>query len=463
MQRLQGLAQRFDGLESKMQVLDARVMGSRRSTADWAQEINSCFCDSQRIDETLAECNMSDIEQAWSDLSDVRTNLASAKSEEDVQNAVFSAGARCGQGGHLCIRDTHMRLYPGQHKIDLSYTPLSFPEKERVILSMVVTYGELKLCLDTPTVMESACIQIHDRIVAIEEAQFNREYIISYIADKNVIRIFRYEPGKKPGPFISTKCLPFLTTDEMPTEGFARFYRLHRSTPKQLGFPELPVCPTVSDPYHVLRAGALAKASVFMIKPDSGERSVAKVYAVIDKGAKGRMQNEINALKIFQAAKAPVPLLVSCDEAAGLILMKPYGTTLKDCVLFDEDLCCKVANAAGGFLRVAQSMGMVHRDISPENIIIGPDDSVVINDLGSCSKQGVVHSTDGSNLVLCCPVFGSHFEEPSSSAKPFEYTLMNDIRAVFISLFAYCLKPRESRWLSGWEIAMGRKIFWHAE
>ena len=56
-QMLQGLT-RFDGLESKMQVLDARVLGSRRSTADWAQEINSCICDSQRIDEILAECNI---------------------------------------------------------------------------------------------------------------------------------------------------------------------------------------------------------------------------------------------------------------------------------------------------------------------------------------------------------------------------------------------------------------------
>mmetsp|Transcript_45192 Transcript_45192/g.94646 ORF Transcript_45192/g.94646 Transcript_45192/m.94646 type:complete len:162 (-) Transcript_45192:402-887(-) len=40
----QGFVNRFDGLEG----LDARVLGSRRSTADWAQEINSCICDRQK-------------------------------------------------------------------------------------------------------------------------------------------------------------------------------------------------------------------------------------------------------------------------------------------------------------------------------------------------------------------------------------------------------------------------------
>jgi serine/threonine protein kinase len=167
---------------------------------------------------------------------------------------------------------------------------------------------------------------------------------------------------------------------------------------------------------------------------------VIKVYQQIDDVSQERLAREKEALELFNKSSAPVPVLLEFDLAKSYLLLSPYATTLKELDKFNSQTLCAIAGAAASFFRIAKNLDFVHKDISPDNILVCPGNKILINDLGSCHRTEALYDTNGATLLYCCPLFGAHFE--NNTGGPYSYTLSNDIRALFICLFEFSLPER---------------------
>jgi serine/threonine protein kinase len=227
------------------------------------------------------------------------------------------------------------------------------------------------------------------------------------------------------------------------------------TAPGKLHYPEPQICPVPNGQAYVIWLQGEPKANVFHFKRPDWTEGVVKVYKPGNSVSLAAFYQEKNALEKFNAKKAPVPTLLEGDPIHCYLLLSPYATTLGEVKEYSLEIVCAVAHAAAAFFRVARDLNFVHKDISPDNILVcqDQDKKILINDLGSCHVTQMVTDTSGATLLYCCPFFGLHFE--LGEHRPYSYTLHNDMRALFICLFEFSLRPR----MAG-KVVLRKKLPW---
>jgi hypothetical protein len=428
---------------------ELRTVKTQVSVRDTTNAVIDAILKSSKLPETFqqmfAACNSESVDKLWVQIKDTRRQMSIASSEEVVQVLMMEIAETCCKGGPLAAHDTHVQNYLGKHKIDICLTNSNFKPGKPVLMGVVTAFGEFKCDFDKRS-LDDAAVQINDRVCAIVESQGER-IIICFIADKAQIQVFKYEAQASPGPFISTNMMPFINLDKEPTPGFRLFYMMCQSTPDQLGYPHVPNCP-IGERACILRLRAPPKASVFRVLKD-GQHLVVKAYNMAS--SQHIFKREMQALLEFKTAKAPVAELVGRDEGLGYLLLKPYAKTLKDCAEFKLELLFALTGAGAEFFGAAQALNLVHKDISPDNILVRSDNQILFNDLGSCHELKPVYSLDGANPMYCCPFFGTAVQR---NCGPYMYTTSNDLRAFFISLFSFAMLPKchgKLHWALPWE------------
>ncbi len=448
---VQGLSTQVQGLSTQVQGLDAKVTTEfsitrslasiRETTSAAAENILSSVQNMEMFEKMFDHCAVDEIQECWLQIANFRENISSATNESHVQDIVAAVASRCCKNGPLAFHDTHKKHYPQQHKVDLCFTPSSFNLQEKVPMAMVAVFGEVKHCFEQRDSLKMAAVQTNDRVCAILDCQGPYRKIVFLIADKHVIRFFFFDASVSPGPFTSSPVLPFLNQDLSPSLGFTLFFRMCKTAPGKLYYPEPPICPVPNVTAYVLRLRREPKANVFLFKRPNGTEGVAKVYKPGNSLSLAAFYQEKNALEKFRANNAPVPTLLEEDPIRCYLLLAPYAMTLGEVNEYSRKILCAVAHAAAAFFRVARDLNFVHKDISPDNILVCQDQvNVLINDLGSCHETQRVTDTSGATLLYCCPFFGAHFELVPQ--QPYLYTLHNDMRALFISLFVFSIRPR---------------------
>lgn len=78
-----------------------------------------------------------------------------------------------------------------------------------------------------------------------------------------------------------------------------------------------------------------------------------------------------------------------------LLWLTPRGTPLSECV-YNADVARRVAATCVAVLEHAHGKGFVHRDVTPSNVLVRADGSVVLNDWGSVRRLGAPNSEDGT-------------------------------------------------------------------
>ena len=416
------------------------LVSIKETTTAAANNLLSSHVNANLFEKMFERCTEGEIMACWSHVEESRKAIAAASSESHVQSAIVAVAIECCKDGTLAVHDTHKENYPQHHKIDLCLTPSWFDQLEKVPMSMVAVLGEFKHSFEIGDSLKQVAVQINDRVCAVLNSQGQDRKIVCAIADKSVIRFFFYNPSSSPGPFTSTDTMPFLNKGTSPSLGFTFFYRMCRTALGKLGYPEVPVCPIPGDGTFIVRLRHPPKASVYHIRLQDQTEGVIKVYQQIDDVSQERLAREKEALELFNKSSAPVPILLEFDLAKSYLLLSPYATTLKELDKFNSQTLCAIAGAAASFFRIAKNLDFVHKDISPDNILVCPGNKILINDLGSCHRTEALYDTNGATLLYCCPLFGAHFE--NNTGGPYSYTLSNDIRALFICLFEFSLPER---------------------
>jgi len=431
----------------------AEVRSSRRTTEQWADIVLNAPRDAQS-QATLLSCltaiDEKTIRAKWiachsdrQQMSAVTCEDSKGKDAHDVQTVITSAAVKCCQGGPLCYRDTHRSCYPSNHMIDASFVSAHSPcavDDSRVTFGELVAFAEYKFDLQQEGARRGAAIQCNDRVYEIKESSSARQFAVFFIADKLDIRFFRWDRNTE--EFVSTDSLPFLRDQEAPTSGFALFYRFCQSKPLQLGAPDPPMCPVLTDKYklYLLRDGAGIKANVYRAQSDAGN--------FICKHFPSRQHYEREASALRRVVTHTVPSIVEDRSDLLALLLKPCGITLREAE-FDVQLLKTVAASCADALRTAHLLQptLCHFDPSPDNIIVWWDadrvEKVCLNDWGSAAHAGRISSTAGTNPIYRCPELGYAFEMSGAEGAEFDYTPLSDWRALFISLLAFSVHPRK--------------------
>jgi hypothetical protein len=283
------------GLSTQVQDLEASTQGAvghlrsevsmmkslvsiRETTAAVADNILSSVQNAEIFEKMFDHCAEDKIQECWLQTADWRKMMLMATNESHVQNVVAAVASRCCKNSALAIHDTHKKNYPQQHKIDLCFTPSSFNQNEKVPMALVAVLGEVKHSFEVGDSLKKVAVQINDRVSAVLDCQGPYRKIVCLIADKHVIRFFFFDGSVSPGPYTSSPVLPFLNQDPFPSLGFTLFYRMCRTAPGNLHYPEPPMCPVPNVQAYVVRLRGEPKANVFHFKLPDGTEGVVKVY-----------------------------------------------------------------------------------------------------------------------------------------------------------------------------------------
>jgi serine/threonine protein kinase len=111
----------------------------------------------------------------------------------------------------------------------------------------------------------------------------------------------------------------------------------------------------------------------------------------------GRIQATINHPHI-----APVYEAGETEQGLFISMCVIEGPTLKDLILdreLDEDRSLELLSQVAEALDAAHEVGLVHRDVKPQNILIGPGDHAYLVDFGLTKSPDVEALTETGQLV----------------------------------------------------------------
>jgi serine/threonine protein kinase len=111
----------------------------------------------------------------------------------------------------------------------------------------------------------------------------------------------------------------------------------------------------------------------------------------------GRLQATINHPHI-----APVYEAGETEQGLFISMCVIEGPTLKDLILdreLDTDRALELLSQVAEALDAAQEVGLIHRDVKPQNILIGPGDHAYLADFGLTKSPDVEALTETGQLV----------------------------------------------------------------
>ena len=169
----------------------------------------------------------------------------------------------------------------------------------------------------------------------------------------------------------------------------------------------------LADRYRIDReAGAGGMATVFKALDLRHEREVAIKVLHEDLGATlgpGRFITEIKTTARLQHPHI-LPLLDSGEVQGLLFYVMPFvtGETLRDRLTRDTQLpineALRIAREVADALGYAHGLGIVHRDVSPQNVLLGFEGEVKVADFGIARA---LNAPTESNLTQVGSVMGT--------------------------------------------------------
>ncbi|MCX6645355.1 MAG: protein kinase, partial [bacterium] len=197
--------------------------------------------------------------------------------------------------------------------------------------------------------------------------------------------------------------------------------------------------------------------TVFLLEKKNGEKAALKILHphlmddeelvhrfYLEAEVAGRI-NSPKVCKVFDVRKVSL----GEKESHGILMEYVEGDSLadmmEDCEVFGEDWALHVADNVLEALEAVHGAGLLHRDIKPENILITPDDSIKLLDLGlakvmessiKLSKTGYFIGTyqyaspeqlTGDPLDPSCDIYslGTVLYELTTGTRPYK---SNDLR-----------------------------------
>ncbi|SEJ38484.1 serine/threonine-protein kinase [Demequina mangrovi] len=151
--------------------------------------------------------------------------------------------------------------------------------------------------------------------------------------------------------------------------------------------------------YRVLgRLGSGGSGSVYRVVDEGGDEAALKlVDAREDEVAAARLAREVRALQSLRHPAVPHILDAELDEDETFVVFEIVaGETLFDHVRhhgpFTGDALAAFAERTASALEAVHAAGVVHRDVTPSNVMIGPDGPVLID-------FGLAHRTEDARLT----------------------------------------------------------------
>ncbi|MFP5359460.1 MAG: serine/threonine-protein kinase [Actinomycetes bacterium] len=151
--------------------------------------------------------------------------------------------------------------------------------------------------------------------------------------------------------------------------------------------------------YRILgRLGTGGSGSVYRVADQSGREAALKlVDAKDDEVAAARLAREVRALQSLRHPAVPHILDAELDEDETFVVFELVaGETLFDHIQrhgpLTGDALVDFAERTASALEAAHAAGVIHRDVTPSNIMMGPDGPVLID-------FGLAHRAEDSRLT----------------------------------------------------------------
>ena len=160
--------------------------------------------------------------------------------------------------------------------------------------------------------------------------------------------------------------------------------------------------------YRVVRPlGRGGSGAVYLVEDHGGAQSALKLVDASDGGARVRLAREVAALQALRHRAVPRVLDAELDDADPFVVFEFVdGPSLAAHVArhgaLAPDAVADLARTLGSALGAVHAAGVVHRDVTPSNVLVSPDGPVLI-DFGlshgvadeRLTQTGLVSGTSG--------------------------------------------------------------------
>ena len=176
---------------------------------------------------------------------------------------------------------------------------------------------------------------------------------------------------------------------------------------------------------ELLNRDVAVKEIVWPPQMDPAERETARLRAVREAQLAARLRHP-NVVSVYD--------IVEEDDRPSIVMELVPFRSLRDAVAEDGPLSPAAAARVGlgvlAALRAVHEVGVVHRDVKPANILLGPEGRVVLADFGIATADGSPTLTN-SGVLLGSPSYLAPERARGGRASP-----ATDLWALGASLFA---------------------------
>ena len=137
--------------------------------------------------------------------------------------------------------------------------------------------------------------------------------------------------------------------------------------------------------YTVVRAlGRGGSGAVYLVRDEGGTEAALKLVDTADAGARIRLGREVAALQALRHARVPRVLDAELDDAEAFVVFEFVdGPSLSHVVRTQGALppahVAEFAAVLADALEAVHAAGVVHRDVTPANVLLGPHGPVLID------------------------------------------------------------------------------------
>jgi len=158
--------------------------------------------------------------------------------------------------------------------------------------------------------------------------------------------------------------------------------------------------------YRIVRAlGRGGSGTVYLVEDHGGGQAALKLVDTADAGARVRLAREVAALQALRHPAVPRVLDAELDDASPFVVSEfVEGPSLASYVArrgaIGPDAVATMAQTLGSALAAVHAAGVVHRDVTPSNVLLSPEGPVLID-------FGISHAVEDDRLTRTGLVSGT--------------------------------------------------------